>query len=190
MRLLPEQSSGRQFARPESHRARRVVMSVRQRPRRRDRSSWKVGAARRSNRAGGTSRVYRQQTQHRRTASILLTDDPNTCRCPRSTLQQRQTRTSARSSAPRKFEWVGTPGTRTGFATFRQASDAIFYWLYCNEFVVLIKRNFKASTNTIVGNKLPDCAGGESNNPVVIGACDDFLYAALIISQILLSRDG
>ncbi len=64
----------------------------------------------------------------------------------------------------------------------------LFYWLYRDEFVVLIERNFKFSMNAIAGNKLPDRAGWKSNSPVVIGSCDDNLCAALIIGQVFLCR--
>ncbi len=64
----------------------------------------------------------------------------------------------------------------------------LIYGLYCNELVVFIEKNFKAPKNSIVGNELSDCVGGKPNNPVVLGACDDNLRAALIISQVLLSR--
>ena len=66
----------------------------------------------------------------------------------------------------------------------------LFNCLYLNEFVVLIKSNLEASKNSIAGYKLPDCTGGKSNNPVVIGACDNILRAASIVGQVFLSRYG
>ena len=66
----------------------------------------------------------------------------------------------------------------------------LFYWLYCDELVVLIKSNFEVAEYTVVGNKLSDCTGGKSNNPVVVGARNYLLSAALIISEVFFSRNG
>lgn len=62
--------------------------------------------------------------------------------------------------------------------------------LNCNEFVVLVKDDFKLAENTIVRNEFADRAGGKSNGSVVFSAGYNNLRATLIIGQVFFRRNG